>query len=97
MSQNEKCGGWQSQRNRTDTSEVFYRTQVISFPRSGSLLTRHNQSSSRLLTYLTPDISMTAHSGVLRAVFKNLHVPLHRLATGDMNVLVVRVRTCYEQ
>jgi len=41
---------------------------------------------------LTPDISITAHSGVLRAVYKNLHIPLRRLVTGEMNVLVVRVK-----
>lgn len=34
---------------------------------------------------------MTAHSGVLRAVYKNLHIPLRRLVTGEMNVIVVRV------
>ncbi|RSH77721.1 uncharacterized protein EHS24_003288 [Apiotrichum porosum] len=36
-------------------------------------------------------VSLTAHSGLLRAVYKNLGVPLRRLATGEMNVLVVRV------
>ncbi|GMK59994.1 hypothetical protein CspeluHIS016_0902110 [Cutaneotrichosporon spelunceum] len=37
-------------------------------------------------------ISMTAHSGVLRALYKTLGVPAHRLDTGEMNVLVLRVR-----
>ncbi|KAL1406180.1 hypothetical protein Q8F55_007867 [Vanrija albida] len=37
-------------------------------------------------------VSITAHSGVLRAVYKNLRVPLRRLVTGEMNVLVIRAR-----
>lgn len=41
---------------------------------------------------LTSDISITAHSGLLRAVYKNLGVPPRRLSTGEMNVLVLRVR-----
>lgn len=44
-----------------------------------------------VLTVAFPDVSLTAHSGLLRAVYKNLGVPLRRLATGEMNVLVVRV------
>lgn len=37
-------------------------------------------------------VSLTAHSGLLRAVYKNLGIPYRRLVTGEMNVLVVRVR-----
>ncbi|BEJ18104.1 hypothetical protein CspHIS471_0703810 [Cutaneotrichosporon sp. HIS471] len=36
-------------------------------------------------------ISITSHSGVLRALYKNLGVPPRRLNTGEMNVLVLRV------
>lgn len=36
-------------------------------------------------------VSLTAHSGLLRAVYKNLGIPYRRLVTGEMNVLVVRV------
>lgn len=36
-------------------------------------------------------VSLTAHSGLLRAVYKNLGIPYRRLVTGEMNVLVIRV------
>lgn len=49
---------------------------------------------AKLFDLATDDryVSLTAHSGLLRAVYKNLGVPYRRLVTGEMNVLVIRVR-----
>jgi hypothetical protein len=41
---------------------------------------------------LCVDISVTAHSGALRGLYKSLGVPVRHLEVGEMNVLVLRVK-----
>ncbi|WVQ97168.1 hypothetical protein IAU59_004278 [Kwoniella sp. CBS 9459] len=42
-------------------------------------------------------ISVTAHSGALRGIYKSLNVAHHYIVVGEMNVLVVRVKEEEEQ
>ena len=37
-------------------------------------------------------MSVTAHAGAMRGIYKSLGVPARHLVVGEMNVLVMRVR-----
>ena len=44
-----------------------------------------------LRTLTSLDMSITAHSGALRGMYKSLGLPHRALSTGEMNVLVIQV------